>query len=131
MLGVRLLVYGGRDFKDRRRLWSRLEEIDFSLCIDLIIQGKASGADDLAEEWAKARGCPFWGFPAQWDDIHREGAVVRRTKGGKLYDASAGSRRNRQMLEEGQPTHGLGMPGGSGTADMRQQAARWGVIDLT
>lgn len=127
---MRLLVCGGRYFSDRRSLWVQLERIDVSHCIDCLIEGEADGADKLARQWAERRGVPFHPFPAAWDDIDHPGAVARRNRQGRLYDASAGTRRNTQMIVEGQPTHILAAPGGTGTANMIAQAEKAGIISI-
>lgn len=112
---IRLLVFGGRDFRDKALLWRRLDEIDLALCIDLIIEGEAAGADRLAQKWAEERKCPWHPFPANW------------YPDGKTLDRGAGPKRNQQMIREGCPTHALECPGGTGTADMRGRLLRAGI----
>jgi hypothetical protein len=81
-----------------------------------IITGMASGADALAEEWARKSGASFHGFKAQWDK----------------YGKSAGPRRNQQMIDKGNPHMVLAFPGGRGTEDMvlKAQGARIPVVRL-
>jgi hypothetical protein len=45
-----------------------------------------SGADQLAREWAEDRGVDVDPYPADWDNIDRPAAVVKRNRRGKLYD---------------------------------------------
>jgi len=71
-----------------------LDELDARRMISCIIEGEASGADTPAREWAKDRGVAVEPYPADWDNITRPGAVVRRNRAGKLYDALAGHVRN-------------------------------------
>lgn len=127
---ARVLVYGGRNFSDRQKLFAFLDEIDRTHVIDLIIEGEAPGADLLARAWAESRRVPFHPFPADWDDIDRPGAVVRRTRTGKLYDAAAGPYRNQRMIDEGCPDMAVECPGGNGTADMRSRLRQAGIEPL-
>jgi hypothetical protein len=124
---MRVCVCGGRDYSDRHLLYSVLDDLDLNEVIDVIIEGEASGADKMSRQWAQSRGVPWHPFPAAWDDIDRPGAVVRRTRSGKLYDAAAGNRRNREMLFIGRPDVVLAFPGGTGTLDMMTQTLESGV----
>lgn len=124
---VRCVVYGGRDFKGRDELFAFLDEIDRTEVIDEIIEGEMTGADRLARAWAESRGVPFHPFPADWDNITRPGAVVRRNRAGKLYDAAAGPFRNQRMIDEGFPDLAVECPGGDGTKDMRGRLESAGI----
>jgi hypothetical protein len=114
---VRLLVCGGRDFDDVPRLWRVLDEINARRIrehgdgIRCLIEGgqqkkrrdgSIAGTDYWAHQWALARGVDTERYHADWD----------------AHGRAAGPKRNRRMHQEGKPTHGLAMPGGSGTADM-------------
>jgi hypothetical protein len=96
--------------------------------ITCIIEGEMSGADRLAREWAEHRGVAIDPYPADWDNIDRPGAVVRRNSRGKLYDAAAGPYRNGLMLREGRPDLAVGFPGGKGTRDMTIQCLEYGIM---
>lgn len=124
---IRVLVFGGRDFRDRRWLYRVLDAFHARLPILMIIEGEASGADRLARQWADSRNILVDPYPADWNDLTVEGAVVRRTRGGKLYNAAAGPQRNLKMLHLGKPTHAIGFPGGSGTRDMASQCMLSGL----
>jgi hypothetical protein len=76
-----------------------------------IIEGAASGADHMAFNWAKDRGVEVLEFSADW----------------KTHGKSAGPMRNRQMLNDGQPTAVVAFPGGRGTADMIRAAKAVGL----
>ncbi len=123
----RVVVFGGRDFKDRRWLYAVLDAIHARRTITCIIEGEASGADTLAREWAKSRGVAVAPYPAAWNDITRPGAVVRRNRAGKLYDAAAGPFRNERMLREGKPDYAVGFRGGTGTRDMTIRCWEYGL----
>lgn len=108
---VRVLVCGGRDFRDQSRLCAILDHYHATNPFSLLIHGAARGADSLAGRWAAERGIPIEAFPANWD---RDGRT-------------AGPIRNAQMLREGRPDVVIAFPGSRGTADMIRQAQRASV----
>lgn len=105
---MRILVCGGRDYKDYATLFSVL---DSKYLCTLIIHGDARGADHLADEWARSRGISLAVFPANW----------------KGHGKSAGPIRNRLMLDYMKPDLVVAFPGGRGTADMVKYARAMGV----
>lgn len=104
---MKVLVFGGREYADRKRMASVLLDLKPSL----VIHGKCRGADTLAGDWAKVRGIPVQEFPADWNKFGR----------------AAGPMRNQQMLDEGQPDVCVGFPGGKGTLNMANLARAAGV----
>jgi len=114
---VRVLVCGGRDFRNVRRLEFELDSIRNTIGCDRLIHGDAPGADRLAGSWAKRRGIPVTAFPAIWYPDGKDGG----------RDDKAGTKRNTQMLAEGKPDLVVAFPGGSGTANMVDQARAAGV----
>ena len=108
---MRVLVYGGRDFNKRAMLFAALDYLDKEFKFTTVIDGMARGADDLAFQWAIARGVPTERFPAQWD----------------LYGKSAGFIRNKQMRDEGKPDLGVAFPGGAGTSMMTRLLLEAGI----
>lgn len=111
---MRVLVCGGRDYYDYRKIDLSLADLDSAMDIDCIIQGEASGADKIAKHWAKYNGIPTADFPALW-----------RMKG--KYNPKAGPERNQRMLDEGKPDLVVAFPGGTGTANMVELAQAAGV----
>lgn len=108
---MKLLVCGGRDFRDREALKRWMNEAVGGQTDVTVIHGGARGADSLAGEIATSVGVPCLVFPADWE---RNGL---RT----------GPIRNQWMLDEGQPDLVLAAPGGRGTANMVRRAAKAGV----
>jgi|SRR5215469_2091583 len=108
---MRILVCGGRDFRDRRAVFNALDRVHSRRGIDFVIQGAARGADYLACQWAEERGIPCVSYPAQWDEHGRRAGVVR----------------NQQMIDEGKPDGVIAFPGGKGTADMIMRSRRAGL----
>lgn len=107
----RVLVCGGRDYEDRERLFSILDVAHAANPIELLIHGGASGADDLAGQWARNAGVHWKAYPAYW-----------QTEG-----KAAGPKRNQRMLDESDPHLVIAFPGGTGTADMVRKANAAGV----
>lgn len=108
---MKVLVCGGRDFRDWALLRKVLDDLHETSPITEIIEGGARGADALAGKWAKERNIPLRVFPANWDK----------------YGGDAGPIRNLQMLEEGKPDFVVAFPGSGGTANMVGQARRAGI----
>lgn len=108
---TRVLVCGGRNYSDRARLTTVLNEIDNDCRIDYIISGGASGADTLAYHWALDNGRGAWQYHADW----------------KTHGRAAGPIRNQRMLDEGKPDLVVAFPGGRGTDDMVGRAKAAGI----
>ena len=99
---MRLLVCGGRDYRDQAHVFAVLDAALEAGCREIICgydpkKRRYQGADQLAYEWAIARGVPCHTFPADWD----------------AYSRSAGMRRNGQMAAE-KPDQGVGFPRANG-----------------
>ncbi len=103
---MRVLVCGGRNYDNFEAVCKNLEMINWHDTIDLLIQGGASGADDLARKWATNNGVAVQTFNADW----------------KKWGKSAGPIRNEEMLIGGRPDLVVAFPGGRGTADMVMKA---------
>lgn len=117
---VRVMVFGGRHYPNRARVFAELDAIHAETPITVLIQGEASGADRYGKRWALAHGIPTEDYPADWDDL--QAAVVRAKKrpDGSFYNAAAGNNRNLFMMAKSRPDIALEFPGGSGTASMRR-----------
>jgi hypothetical protein len=109
--GHKVLVCGGRDFRDTKLLDRFLCEVDNRVCIGEIIHGGANGADTMAGCWAEKYNIPVTVFPAEW----------------RKYGRRAGPLRNEQMLREGKPEFVVAFPGGRGTAHMVGLAKAAGI----
>lgn len=115
------LVCGGRLYTDAPFLCSYLDAL--RQCarerVTHLIHGNASGADQLADEWAASRGIQPVACRALWE-----------TNGYK----AAGPIRNGAMILL-KPNVVIAFPGYKGTPDMMRQAQRAGIyvheVDLT
>lgn len=108
---MRVLVCGGRDYDNWKRINKTMSALDKESSISLIIQGGANGADWLAAKWAKHNRKPCAQFNAHWDTL------------GK----AAGPMRNQWMLEFGQPELIVAFGGGRGTQNMVDSATNAGI----
>lgn len=106
---MRILVCGGRDYNDSKKVHDTLfPYLDFGTSI---IEGGARGADKLAADFARHYGVFHLQYPADW----------------KKHGKAAGFIRNQQMLDEGKPDLVIAFPGGAGTGDMIRRARKAGV----
>jgi hypothetical protein len=103
----RVLVCGGRDYDDYKRLVDVLDEI----APDLIINGGCAGADHMASNYAIAKRIPAHTFFADWEE----------------HGKAAGPVRNQKMIDVGRPSVVVAFPGGKGTADMVRRAKKAGI----
>ncbi len=108
---MRILVCGGRDYRDASALCEALDALHREKNVTALIHGAARGADALAAAWAAGRGVAARVFPANW------------TAHGK----AAGFIRNARMLRDGRPEMAVAFPGGKGTAHMVRLAKQAGV----
>lgn len=114
MWGV-VLVTGGRDYADRARVFSTLDRLDARMEVLAVRHGGATGADALADEWARTRG------------IRREPYPVTHEE-WRWHGPSAGPIRNGRMVcTDPRPVCVVAFPGGRGTADCVRQARRHGI----
>lgn len=107
---MKIIVCGGRNYKDRAVVFGRLDSLHAGNKITELVQGGASGADELAAEWAKERGVKLSTFTAQW----------------KTHGRTAGPIRNQRMIDAGASLL-VYFPGGAGTADCKGRAERAGI----
>ncbi|KQP61039.1 DUF2493 domain-containing protein [Methylobacterium sp. Leaf108] len=108
---MRVLVCGGRDYRDKAHVFATLDRLAAEPGIDWVIQGGATGADQMAREWCHIRRIGYLNFPADW----------------KQHGRAAGPLRNATMIAEGRPDLVLAFPGGRGTADMTRKAEAAGI----
>jgi len=82
---MRVIVAGGREFKDFRLLFSALNALANEVEITEIVSGTQEGADRLGECWAKLSNIKVEPFEPDW----------------ATYGTPAGPIRNKKMAEYG------------------------------
>jgi hypothetical protein len=110
-MSVKIVVTGGRSYDDVSMVHGVLDSFN----IERIYVGDATGADELAREYAQFYDIPVTVFKADWD------------KHGK----SAGPIRNGEMLDAaGENAIVVAFLGGIGTRNCTNQAHERGMIVL-
>lgn len=108
MRKIRVGVTGGRDYFNQKVVWTSLDQTHNSIKKlgkeMFLVVGDATGADNLALQWAKTRGVEYKKFDANWNQ----------------YKKAAGPIRNKEMLKSGLDKL-CAFPGNNGTADMTNQ----------
>lgn len=108
---MRVIVCGGREYRDRKRVYGVLDSMDKKHGFTTVIHGGARGADQMAGEWAISRGKTVMCMPADWEK----------------YGKAAGHKRNQRMIDVCAPDACIAFPGGAGTADMVARARKAGL----
>jgi hypothetical protein len=108
---MRVLVCGGRHYRDREAVFGMLRELAEQHGWLTIINGGAGGADHLARLWAQD--C-YHGLVTIAADWHQHGTA-------------AGPIRNEKMIVSGKPDMVLAFDGGKGTDDMCRRAEAHGI----
>jgi predicted Rossmann-fold nucleotide-binding protein len=108
---MRILVCGGRDYRNVSAVINALAALHAKRPITALIEGGAKGADQIARAWAEQCGWPVLTFKADW----------------QRHGKRAGPLRNARMIAEGRPDGVIAFPGGRGTADMVSQARAAGL----
>jgi len=103
---MRVLVCGGRDYNNEKKVFEILSKINKDTPIDCIITGGSTGADMSGTFWGRKFCNHVEVYYAEWDK----------------YGRAAGPIRNQKMLEESKPDMVVAFPGGRGTADMIYRA---------
>ncbi len=100
-----LVISGGRRFTNYAAFFGVLAEHILTLSGKgiqaeriVIVEGGAPGTDALAKRFAESiDGLRHRQFPAAWGNLDAPGAVIRRTRDGRPYNAKAGHDRNLAM----------------------------------
>jgi hypothetical protein len=116
---VKVIVTGGRNYSNRELVYKTLE----NLGVTHLIQGGATGADNLAIDWAIENEIKYHTEYAQWKDLSHPDARIKKNIYGD-YDAEAGNRRNKKMLDDNPDAVVVAFKGGSGTAACVREAKK-------
>lgn len=117
-----VLVTGGRDYNDRKRVYDVLDDLHARVDITEIWHGACpvgtGGADILAEDWAKSREIDYRGFPAKFKTEGPSGGPQRNGRMVRKLDSHAKGIRCEGII--------VAFPGGTGTANCVKYAKQWG-----
>ena len=80
MSKTRVIVAGGRDFKDYDLLKERLDKILENYENIEIVSGHAKGADMLGEQYAAEKGLDLAVFPADWKKNRVRAGFIRNSQ---------------------------------------------------
>lgn len=105
---MEIIITGGRDYKDRYTVCTVLDILKPSL----IIQGGASGADDIALQYAKQNNIPYKTYKADWEKHGR----------------AAGPIRNKEMCTRHPEAMIVAFKGGRGTENCIKEAEKLGML---
>lgn len=108
---MKLVIAGGRDYADYKRLSLEADNITFGENKVIIVSGMASGADTLSVRYARENGHMLKKFPAEW-----------------VIGKHAGHIRNRQMAEYADTVLVFWDGKSKGTANMIKQAKICGKV---
>jgi hypothetical protein len=115
MSEVRLIVAGGRTFRDTDLLYTTLNDLSLEAHRSghtlRIVSGTARGADTMGEDWAAIANVPVDKYPANWRD----------------YGRGAGHIRNRRMAENADMLVAFWDGRSRGTANMIKVATELGL----
>lgn len=117
-----IIVCGGREYDDAKRLYAILDRVHDRLAGDVVIvtgsqrkwldeERRFVGADFHAEEWARSREAEYMGFPAKWKKLGKK----------------AGYERNTRMYRASLPHGCIAFPGGAGTRMMCGIMIEYGI----
>ncbi len=74
---MKLVVAGGRKFKDKARVFRILSKIHVEHPDLEIVSGLAKGPDSFGKEWAEANGVKCHEFPANWNKFGKRAGYLR------------------------------------------------------
>lgn len=99
---MRVVIAGDREVTDFELVEIAIKKSGFK--VTEVVSGKARGADALGEEWALRNFLPIKEFPADWNNIYAENAIIKERynkfkKKNEKYNANAGFQRNEEMAE--------------------------------
>ena len=105
-----LAVTGGRDYRDRDKVWRKLDKFWLKYRFHFLLHGGARGVDTFADEWCDTKPVQSLCARAHWDRDGKRAGPMRNGMMGRL-----------------RPIRLVAFPGGTGTAHMRGVAERLGI----
>lgn len=93
---MKVAIVGSRTVTNLKAIEAAVKASKFK--VTEVVCGMAKGADLLGKTWAEQNSIPVKEFPAQWDDLEAEGAIIKQGPYGR-YNSRAGYDRNKRMAE--------------------------------
>lgn len=84
---MRIIVAGSRTFFNRNRLFEVMDKLTANLDSVTIVSGCAQGADQLGEQWSRARDHKLKLFPADWNRHGKRAGFIRNEEMARNADA--------------------------------------------
>jgi len=94
---MKVAIIGSRSFENYELLKFKL--LPYKASITEIVSGGASGADKLAEIYAKANNIPVKVFEADWENLDAEPCKIKTRQDGSSYNVLAGFNRNTKIVQ--------------------------------
>lgn len=123
---MKVIIAGGRNFQDYNLLRDTCDYMLHDQKEIEVVSGKAYGADELGEVYAKGREYKIKEFPADWTDFS-EPCVIKVNKKGEKYNALAGLKRNERMAQYADALIAFWDGKSTGTKDMIERARKHGL----
>jgi hypothetical protein len=117
-----VIIAGSRDIMSYELIKNAIYNSGFD--ISEVVSGGASGVDSLGERWAKEHDVPIKLYPAKWDDLFAEGAVLKTRSDGSKYNVVAGHQRNQAMADYADALIVVIKDNSSGSEDMLRRAKK-------
>jgi len=108
---MRVIICGGREFSDEKRLNESLDALHGVGPITVLIHGNVTGAGIIAERWARRNGINVVRYPPNWETYGRRAEGIR----------------NSFMLSDSRPDCLVLFEGGDNTRDLHTRAQAAGI----
>jgi len=84
---MKIIVAGGREFKDYSRLCKVLDHLLINQPDAVIVSGTARGVDQMGEKYAESRNLKVVRYPANWDKYGKRAGYIRNQEMADNADA--------------------------------------------
>jgi hypothetical protein len=119
---MKTIIAGSRTVNDFDLLVKVIKASKFE--ITEIVSGGAYGVDKMGEAYAQQNGIKCTVFPAEWDNLKADKAIVKINQYGKPYNVKAGFDRNQKMAVYADALIAIIQDESSGTNDMIEKAKK-------
>ena len=129
-INIKFAIVGSREFDDYKLFKKIIKLSKFK--ITEICSGGAKGVDSLAEKYAEENNIPIKVFPAEWNNLSQEGAIIKErenpwTKKKEKYCSNAGLLRNTKIINYSECCIAIPLENSRGTLDDINKAKKKGI----